>query len=219
MRIKGRNRLIIRKYSELCFRLFENLFFSDVSGRSVQTQIIVHSLKDDHHIKYLTEAHLQLSECIHIFFQTCCSDQIISRNDSLCCDNQIIKKTGPTQECCGNKVHNYNTHLCCHTYKETILYPRNGSTDLFCCDEKSYHYSNQICCGGQVYSKNKYICCDNKAYPTNGVKLGCCYGKPIDRSKQLCCPKLGVADVDDKDKASCCPAGSIFFYIYTAECA
>lgn len=139
--------------------------------------------------------------------QMCCSDQVTSRDNSLCCEDEIVKKTGPSQICCGSKVHDYKTHLCCGNHKEFLVYPRNGSNDLSCCREKPFRYSNQLCCGGKVYSKNEYICCDNKAYPNNGKKLSCCYDKPIDHSKQVCCRKFGVTDVHDPDKARCCPAG------------
>ena len=61
------------------------------------------------------------------------------------------------------------------------------------------------------------MCCNDMAYPKNGVKLSCCKGKPIDRSKQLCCPKLGVADVDDINKATCCAAGMAIFYHYLSR--
>ena len=87
---------------------------------------------------------------------------------------------------------------CCHS-----IHPRNGAKDLYCCQDKPYHYSNQTCCGDRIYSRNEHVCCSNKVYPTNGTKPTCCYDKPIDPTKQLCCAGK-VYPTDGSKTLGCC---------------
>lgn len=95
-------------------------------------------------------------------FQTCCLDQIVYKNQSLCCNWKVIKKTAPTQQCCGDRAYDYSTHICCGDYRKYTLHPLNGAKDLYCCHDKPYHYSTQICCAERIYSKNEHICCNGK---------------------------------------------------------